>query len=110
MKLSLYEQETIISYNEGDKAASVYTHNKALRRKLEKLALERPAECRLTATFCDGRAADYEVPKGWVKISPARVASEAQRSASKAALEKAFQQRSHPARGRSTQHLTRGKG
>lgn len=79
MKLSLYEQETIISYNEGDKAASVYTHNKALRRKLEKLALERPAECRLTATFCDGRAADYEVPKGWVKISPARRLSEEQR-------------------------------
>ncbi len=89
MKLSLYERETIISYNEGEKAASVYTHSKALRRKLDKLAQERPDECRLTATFFDGQAVEYEIPKGWVKISPPRALSEAQRSASLVALEKA---------------------
>ena len=42
MNLSLYEQETIINYNEAEKTAGVYTHNKALRRKLERLSQERP--------------------------------------------------------------------
>lgn len=42
MNLSLYEQETIINSNEADSTASVYTHNKALRKKLETLAADRP--------------------------------------------------------------------
>ncbi len=37
-RLTRYEQETIINYNEGENTASVYTHSKALRRRLEKLA------------------------------------------------------------------------
>lgn len=41
MKLSRYERETIISFNEEEQLASVYTHNKALRNKLNKLAQER---------------------------------------------------------------------
>lgn len=32
MELSRYEQETIINYNEAEKTAAVYTHNKSLRR------------------------------------------------------------------------------
>lgn len=45
MSLSLCEQETIINFNEEEKTASVYTHNKALIRKLDKLAQERPGDC-----------------------------------------------------------------
>ena len=36
MNLSLYEQETIINYNEEEATASIYTHNRALIRKLDK--------------------------------------------------------------------------
>ena len=38
MKLSKHERETIINFNEAEPTASVYTHNKALRRKLDKPA------------------------------------------------------------------------
>lgn len=74
MELSRYEQETIINYNEAEKIASVYTHNKALRRKLERLAEERPEDCRLIRTTRDGQAVEYEVPKEWLHIYPPRVA------------------------------------
>ena len=34
MKLSKYEQETIINFNEEDKFADVYTHNKKLMDRM----------------------------------------------------------------------------
>ena len=79
MKLSRYEQETIISFNEEEQTASVYTHNRALRNRLQKLAQERPTECRLLDTGSGGRAADYSIPTGWVRVRPTRILSEAER-------------------------------
>lgn len=75
MNLSLYEQETIINYNEADSTASVYTHNKALIRKLDKLAQERPGDCHREKTSHDGKAVDFIIPKGWIRIHPSRVAA-----------------------------------
>ena len=89
MSLSLYERETIINFNEGEKNASIYTHNKVLRRKLQQLAEEKPGECCLMATSHNGEAADFIIPKAWIKIKPPRVASEAQRAASREAARKA---------------------
>lgn len=60
--------------------ADVYTHNKALMRKLEKLAQERPDECRLKKSSHAGQAVDCIVPKGWIKIAPSRQISEEQRA------------------------------
>ena len=75
MNLSLYEQETIINYNEADSTASVYTHNKTLIRKLDKLAQERPGDCHREKTSHDGKAVDFTIPKGWSRIHPPRVAA-----------------------------------
>lgn len=72
MQLSRYEQETIINYNEEEKAASVYTHNKALRRKLETLAVDRPEDCKLIRGSHEGQAVEYSVPKSWIKVRPPR--------------------------------------
>lgn len=72
MELNRYEQETIINYNEAEKVASIYTHNKALRRKLERWAEERPEDCRLVRTMRDGQAVEYEAPKDWLHIYPPR--------------------------------------
>ena len=88
MRLTRYEQETIINFNEEEKIASVYTHNKALIRKLEQLSKERPEEVRLFKTTHWGQAVEYYVPKSWLKIKPPRVASEAQKQASRKAAEK----------------------
>ena len=42
MKLSLYEQETIILYNQEELTANVYTHDPKLLRKLEALSQKYP--------------------------------------------------------------------
>ena len=65
MNMARYEQETIISFNEEEKTAGIYTHNKMLRQKLAALARDRPEDCRLdtvvqTGGICeDGRLTVY---------------------------------------------------
>ena len=99
MNMARYEQETIISFNEEEKTAGIYTHNKALRQKLAALARDRPEDCRLVKASRSGRAVDYTIPKSWVKIVPPRTASEAQKEASRKAIEKAVSARQKTPRG-----------
>lgn len=75
MKLSLFEQETIINYNDGEKTASVYTHNKSLCRKLDALLTDKPEECQLVRECHDGQAREYSVPKRWIRVSPPRASN-----------------------------------
>lgn len=42
MKLTLYEQETIILYNQAEATAEVYTHDPRLLEKLRRLAEKYP--------------------------------------------------------------------
>lgn len=81
MQLTKYEQETILNFNEEGSTASIYTHNKAMRRKLERFAHERPDDRRLYRECHDGQAVEYSIPKSWIRINPPRIASEAQRAA-----------------------------
>ena len=67
---SRLEQETIINFNEEEKVASVYTFNRALQRKLSRLAEEHPDECRRAKTWQPGESVEYIVPKKWIKVSP----------------------------------------
>ena len=108
--LSRYEQETIINYNEDDKTAGVYTHNRALRRKLEQCAEERPEECKLKRVSREGDAVDYILPKSWVKIKPTRILSEAQKAASRAAAEKARLSRASFPAGKDSDGQAAGTG
>lgn len=45
MKLSKYEKETIILFNEEEDSAEIYTFNTKLKQKLRKLAKEYPEHC-----------------------------------------------------------------
>lgn len=90
MNLTLQERETVILFNEADPTASVYTHNAALRRRLAALATERPTECTAVRFNEEDGAAEYTIPKKWVKIKPSRILSEAQKAASKLAINKAL--------------------
>ena len=80
MSISRLEQETIINFNEAEPMATIYTHNGALKRKLAKLAKERPADVRHSRSFPEG-AEEYIVPKRWVRVNASRSLSEAQREA-----------------------------
>lgn len=89
MTLTSYEKESIINWNQGEPTASVYTHDKALMKQLNQLAKQRPEDVKIESTSHRGQAADYIIPKSWVRIRPPRIASEAQKAAARAALQKA---------------------
>lgn len=62
MRLSRYEQETVINYNQAEQTASVYTHDPKLLKKLARLAEKYPEQIR------QERENTYTVPKSCVLI------------------------------------------
>ena len=54
MKLSKYEKETIVLFNEGEREASVYTYNADLKRRLAVFAKKYPDLCRLNNSAAEG--------------------------------------------------------
>ncbi len=68
MKLSAYERETIILFNETSEPAEVFTYNKKMIRKLDKLAQKFPDEFKLKSDNEAG-GMTYIVPKSRVLIS-----------------------------------------
>ena len=79
MKLSNIEKETVINFNEAERTASIYTHNETLKRQLLELCQTHPAQVRQTAANRWG-GLTFELPKKWLKVSPPRVLSPAQRA------------------------------
>ena len=81
MKLTRYEQETIINYNAEDKTATLYTRDPAVIRKVDALVIEYPD------TFkCIGETdidKTYEMPKSAVTYRKPRRLSKEQREAAK---------------------------
>ncbi len=70
MKLTRYEQETIINYNAGEKTATVYTRDNTVMRKLDTLVNEFPEVYR-----CIGETdidKTYEMPKSHVNYRKPR--------------------------------------
>ena len=78
MKLTKYERETIILFNEKEEQASVYTCNPELQSQLDELCKNQPARVEFVRSNSWG-GRTYLIPKKWVKIKPARVLSEAQK-------------------------------
>ena len=66
-KLTKYEKETIILYNQAEAKAEVYTHDPILQAKLARLAEEFPAQIHLKRKDHPG-AMTYLVPKGCICI------------------------------------------
>ena len=62
MKLSRYEQETVINYNEAETTASVYTHDTKLLAKLSRLAAKYPRQ-----VWQEGENS-YPVPKSCIFV------------------------------------------
>ena len=79
MKLTKIEQETIINFNEAERTASIYTHNEALKGRLLALCQTHPEQVRQTAANAWGGLI-FELPKKWLKVSPPRILSPAQRA------------------------------
>lgn len=86
MKLSRYEQETIINFNADEKMATLYTRDPAIMRKVDALVTEYPD------TFkCIGETdidKTYEMPKSAVTYRKPRKLSNDQRNAAKMRMSK----------------------
>ncbi len=67
MKLTKYERETIICFNEEETTASVYTHNRRLIKKLKRLSEKYPDQVRPDRPE-DRGAVSYLVPKSCVSV------------------------------------------
>lgn len=76
MKLTKYEQETIINYNQKEKTASCFTHDHALIRKLDEFV--RNGEAITVVREGDGWK-EYKFPKKCVKVRFPRKLSDEQR-------------------------------
>ena len=67
--LTAEERETIIRYSYADDKAIIFTYDRALRNKLNKLA-EENADIKIVKDGDDWM--EYEVDKKWIKVSPPR--------------------------------------
>ena len=67
MKLSKYEQETIINFNEEETVASIYTHNAKLKERLKMMAEKYPSECIFSTENAWG-GVTYKVSKKLITV------------------------------------------
>ena len=77
MKLSRYEQETVVNYNAGEQNATLYARDKAVMRKLDTLVANFPDTYKLTGQ--DEVSKTYSFPKSYVSYRKPRAVSTEQR-------------------------------
>lgn len=77
MKLSRYEQESILNYNAGEQTATLYTRDKAVMRKLDTLVADFPDTYSLMEQ--DEISKTYSFPKTYVSYRKPRAISKEQR-------------------------------
>ena len=91
MKLTKYEKETIILFNEAEDEASIYTFNAGLKRRLAEFSRKYPALCRLVRSTADG-SMTYVMDKSRLSIRFVPPYSEERKAAARAyAKEHGFQ-------------------
>ena len=81
MRLTRYEQETIINFNAEDKTATLYTRDPAVRRKVDALVIEYPDTYKYIGETDIDKT--YEMPKSFVSYRKPRRLSEEQREAAR---------------------------
>ena len=86
MKLSRYEQETIVNYNAGEQTAALYTRDRAVMRKLDTLVADFPGTYKLTGQ--DGISKTYSFPKSYVSYRKPRKLDREQRELARERMKK----------------------
>lgn len=74
MRLTKYEQETIINFNAGEKTASVYTADKSVMAKFDELVNSYPDTYKLIEVTEYSKT--YEMPKSHISYRKPRHISE----------------------------------
>lgn len=82
MKLSKYEKESIINWNEAESAASIYTFNADLKRRLAEFSRKYPQLCRLEHSTTEG-SVTYVIEKSRLSVRLIPPYSEERREAAR---------------------------
>ena len=82
MKLSKYEKETIINWNEAENTASIYAFNADLKRRLAEFSRKYPRLCRLERSTTEG-SVTYMIDKSLLSIRLVPPYSEERRAAAR---------------------------
>lgn len=80
MKLSKYEKETIINWNEAENLASIYTFNADLKRRLAEFSRKYPLLCRLKCSTLEG-SVTYLIDKSRLSVRQVPPYSEERKAA-----------------------------
>ena len=75
--LTKYERETVVNYNTGEQTATVYTSDKSVMRKLDRLVSDYPDSYKLIRQTDIDKT--YSMPKSYVTYRKSRAVSEEQR-------------------------------
>lgn len=86
MKLTRYEQETILNYNAGEQTATLYTRDRAVMRKLDTLVVDFPNTYSLTRQ--DEVSKTYSFPKSYVSYRKPKKMSEEQMKQARERMQK----------------------
>ena len=86
MKLTKYEQETIVNYNAGEQTASVYTADKAVMRRFDSLVAEYPEVYQLVGQTEVSKT--YSMPKSYVAYRKPKKMSKRQLDIAKTNMKK----------------------
>ncbi len=81
-KLSKYEKETIINFNESEKDATIYTFNASLKRRLAEFSRRYPSLCYRTRSTADG-SVTYTIDKSRLSVRLVPPYSEERRAAAR---------------------------
>jgi hypothetical protein len=85
MKLSRYEQETVINFNADEQTATLYTRDSVIIRRIDALVSEFPEVYRcIKATEYDKT---YEMPKSYISYRKPRKLTEEQREQARRRME-----------------------
>ncbi len=91
MKLTKYEKETIINYNQAESTATIYTHDADLKRRLAKYSKQHPDICKADKETREG-SVSYTIDKSRLSIRLLPPISEERRKkASEYAKQHSFQ-------------------
>ena len=85
-KLTKYEMETIVNYNAAEQTATVYTRDKSVMRKLDRLVEAYPESYRLVDQTDIDKT--YSMPKSYVTYRKSRMLSDKQREQARQRMEK----------------------
>ena len=75
--LTKYEMETVVKYNAGEQTATVYTRDKSVMRRLDRLVADYPDSYRLLRQTDIDKT--YSMPKSFVTYRKPRAVSNEQR-------------------------------